>query len=106
MINHLLNKWIKIEIETTSKNEIGSPTESYSELKQTWGGVQFSGGRSVQDTNGENVITDAIFTIRYDARINYKCRIYYNSQYYKITHLELIGRNEGYRIRTIMFTAE
>ena len=80
MIAHLLNKWIKIEIETTAKNAIGSPKETYTELKSTWGGVQFTGGRSVQDSNGENVITDAIFTIRFDSRINYKCRIYYQNQ--------------------------
>ncbi len=75
-------------------------------LKYKWSGVQYLGGRTGADQYGENAQNDAIFTIRYDEDINYKCRIYYNDQYYKITHIELIGRNEGYRLRTIMFTVE
>lgn len=106
MIGHLLNKWIKIEIETTEKNDLGTPTENFSLLKYTWAGVQYLGGRSSADERGENVISDAVFTTRYDSKINYKCRVFYADQYYKITHIELIGRNEGLRLRTIMFYAD
>lgn len=106
MITNLLNKRIEVEIETTTKGGVGSPKETYIHLKFTWGGIEFTGGRTQTDQNGENVSSDAIFTLRYDPRYNYKCRFKYAGQYYKITHIEPIGRNEGYRFRTIKFENE
>jgi head-tail adaptor len=102
----LLDRYIRIEVGTPGKNDLGTPIEVYNLLYETWSGVQFVGGRSAQDSHGENIVSDAIFTVRYDERINYKCRVYYEKQYYKITHIETMGRKEGLRLKTIMFTTE
>lgn len=109
MIGHLLDKWIRIEIQgdpKNSKNEIGTPKATYEFLKDTKAGVQFTGGTSQKDDKGENAVIDAIFTIRHDDRINYKCRIYYLGQYYLIQYIEPIGRSEGLRLKTVMFVNE
>jgi head-tail adaptor len=106
MLTPLHNKYILIEKETTSKNSVGTPQEVYTTYKNTWSGVQYQGGRLTPDQYGETALSDAIFTVRYDPLINYKCRIFYGNQYYKITHIEIIGKNEGLRLRTITWTEE
>lgn len=106
MIIAELNRWIKIEIATRSKGSTGVPTEAYTDLFETWAGVSYGGGSFNSDNAGENIRVDAIFTIRYEPTVNYKCRIFYEMQYYKIDHIEIIGRNEGLRLKCIMFTEE
>lgn len=109
MIGHLLDKWIRLEIQTdpaNTKNNLGTPKVTYEFLKDTKAGVQFVGGTSQKDDKGENAVIDAIFTIRYDERVNYKCRVYYLGQYYSIQYIEPIGRKEGIRLKTIMFVNE
>jgi|APHig6443717817_1056837.scaffolds.fasta_scaffold00967_5 head-tail adaptor len=107
MIGHLLNKWLEIEIATVAKGTtVGQPKETFTLLKETRGGVLFTGGRMVNGSEGQNVATDATFTVRYDERINYKCRVKYLGQYYRITHIEPIGRSEGFNLKTIMWADE
>lgn len=101
-----LNRWIKIQKATRSKGATGVPTETWSDLFETWAGVSYGGGSPNSDNAGSNVRVDAIFTIRYEPLVNYRCRIFYELQYYTIDHIEIIGRNEGMRIKCIMFTDE
>ena len=101
-----LNRRIKIEKSTVTKNNIGSPIEGFTELRYTWATVNYPSGRMDNGEYGEVSRTDAVFTIRYDSRINYKCRIKYANQYYKIDHIEMIGRDEGLRLRCIKFEEE
>jgi len=101
-----LNRYIIIEVATMQKNNLGTPTENYTEYKRTWASVNYPAGRMDYAEHGEIARTDAVFTIRYDKNITYKHRVYYNSQYYKIEHIEEIGRREGLRLRTIMFIDE
>lgn len=101
-----LNRWIKIEKATVAKGSIGVPKETYTDLFETWAGVSYGGGSLNSDNAGENVRVDAIFTTRFEDQVNYKCRIFYEMQYYKIDHIEIIGRNEGLRIKTVRWTEE
>lgn len=102
-----LNRWITIEKATRSKSAtIGNPKDTYTTLYSTWAGVSYGAGSFNKDNVGSNVRVDAAFTIRYDSMVNYKCRILYNDQYYDIDHIEIIGRREGMRIKTILFTEE
>lgn len=106
MILHLLNHDVKIERETTAKNTIGTPRKTYVYWKNKMMGVQLTGGRTSQDPQGVTFATDAVFTCRHDDGIGYNCRFIYRGQIYEITHIEPIGRNEGMRIKTIMFIDE
>ena len=106
MLSSELNRWIAIEKATNAKGATGVPTDTYAALYETWAGVSYGGGSFNKDNAGSNVRIDATFTLRYDSEINYKCRILYESQYYAIDMIEIIGRNDGLRIRTIRYTEE
>ena len=102
MLAARLDTQITFEKETTAPNSIGTPVETYTTLKTKWATVTYGGGRTFGDLYAERTYTDTIFTIRYDAEIDYKCRILYNSSYYKIEHIEVLQRKRGMRIRTTM----
>ena len=106
MILHLLNRYVKIERETTAKNAVGTPRKTFTFWKEKAMGVQLSGGRTSQDPQGVTFATDAVFTCRYDEGIGYDCRLDYEGQRYTITHIEPIGRKEGLRLKAIMFIDE
>ena len=107
MLSGKLDKRITIEVETTTKDAtVGHPKETYSTLKTTYATVNVLSGGVEFHKEFEIASVTVLFTIRYDSRINYKCRILYNEKYYKILHIEEIGRKEGWKIRTIMFENE
>lgn len=100
MLGAFLNRIITIEQETTSVNAVGTPVETYAVLKKTFATVKYNNG-GTQFNEGAMPYTDTEFSIRFDERINYKCRVLYNTEYYKILHLELIGRKDGMRLKCI-----
>lgn len=101
-----LNKRIIIEKETTAKNALGTPTETYSTLKETAANVIVRSGTTEFGSEGALPFTRVEFLIRYDSRVNYKCRILYESQYYSIDHIEMIGRKHLQKIRCIVWEGE
>lgn len=106
MLSAELNRWIEIERATNAKGATGVPTDTYVSLYGTWAGVSYGGGSFNKDNAGSNARVDASITLRYDEEINYKCRIVYESQYYAIDHIEVIGRREGLRLKCIRYTTE
>lgn len=100
MLAARLDRKIVFERETTSRNAIGTPEETYAFLKGKYATVSYSTGRTYGDSFAERTSTDAVFTIRYDQDVNYKCRILYNGSYYVIRHIETLGRKESMRILT------
>jgi len=103
MYTSTLNKHIIIEKETTSKNALGTPTEEYAFLKEAYAGVWLKSGST--DYSGEGAIPYSYveFIIRYDDRVNYKCRIEYENQYYKINHIYVVGRQDWMRIQAVVW---
>ena len=93
MFTGLLRTRILIQKETTSSNKSGTPTESFEDLKYTYARKIFKGGDTEYADEGELPYTKTEFTVRYDSRINYKCRIYYGSKYYIIHHIA--NQNNG-----------
>lgn len=100
MISAALDTSITIEKETTTINAVGSPSETYAKLKDTWATIKDTSGGTRYE-NGEEPYTDTEFSIRYDVLVNYKCRVLYNSEYYKIIHIALIRRKDGMRLKCI-----
>ena len=72
-----LNRKIIFEKETTSKNAVGTPIETYVEYKNKYANVYVSGGSTEFGENSALPQTNIDFTIRYDSDITYKCRIKY-----------------------------
>lgn len=106
MLTQKLNKIIEIEKETTSVNEVGTPSESYEWMKNTYADVRVRTGATEYSEHGALPFTRVDFTIRYDSDVNYKCRIRYDNQYYSIDHIESIGRNQWMKIRTLVWESE
>jgi len=100
-----LNKFIIIEKEVTTTNSLGTPIETYSFLKESYAGVWLKGG-STQYTDGAIPFTNIEFVIRYDERVDYKCRVKYEGQYYKIKHIYVQGRKDWMRLQAIVWEKE
>lgn len=100
-----LNKHIIIEKETTTVNSLGTPVETYSFLKESYAGVWLKSGNT-QYSDGALPFSTVEFIVRYDERIDYKCRIYYEGQYYKIKHIYVQGRKDWQRVQAIVWESD
>ena len=101
-----LNRRITIEKESTAKNSVGTPTETYVNLKETAAKVLVTTGSTDYTGQGALPFTRISFTIRWDERVNYKCRIVYDDQYYEIDHIETLDRNHWMKISSIVWEGE
>ena len=103
MFTSLLNRNIIIEKETTSNNELGTPVETYSFLKSTKAFMRVLTGGTKYNQSEAEAYTYVEFTIRYDATVNYKCRILYEEQYYKVNHIQEKERRRFQTIRCVVW---
>lgn len=101
MVN--LNRLITIERESTTTNRVGTPQETYVFLKEAWANVFVASGNTQYGSEGQLPFSQNIFTVRYDDKIDYKCRIIYNNNYYKIEHIEEVERKHWLQIRTVVW---
>jgi SPP1 family predicted phage head-tail adaptor len=98
-----LNKSIVVEKETTSINANGTPIETYQFLKESYAGMTLRSGETQYSDMGALPFNNVEFLIRYDERINYKCRFKYEGQYYRIKHIQVLGRQDWMLIRAIVW---
>lgn len=99
----ILNRKITIQKSTVSKNDIGTVEDTWEDYKYAWANVYVRGGDTSYLNGQELPYTTTEFTIRYDEAMNYNYRIKFKNDYYKILHVEEMGRKEGLKIRTIIF---
>ena len=103
MLASLLNKQLTIEKEVTATNRVGTPTETYEFLKQSWAQKVQNTAVTQYDPQGQIPFSTDNFIIRYDEEINYKCRIIYNNNYYKIEGIDYIGRRHWMKLKCIVW---
>lgn len=103
MFASLLSKIITIEKESTATNRVGTPMETYVFLKQCRANKIPKSGTTQYNEYGQLPFSTDDFVIRYDDRIDYKCRLIYNNNYYKIEHIEEIGRKHWLKIQCIVW---
>ena len=103
MFTSVLNKQITIEKEATSTNRVGTPKETYTFFKQAWAQKVNKGVNTRYGAEGENPFSTDDFIIRFDEEINYKCRVIYNNNYYKIEGIEFIGRRHWMKLKCIVW---
>jgi SPP1 family predicted phage head-tail adaptor len=102
MIAGALNKRITIEKETTAKNAVGTPVETYAVLKKTFATIKYiTGGTDFNE--GAQAYSSHDFSIRFDSAVDYRCRIVFEGEYYKILAIELIGQKDGMRLKCIKY---
>ena len=99
----ILTRKITIQKATVSKNTIGTPSESWEDYKYAYANVYVRGGGTEYVDGQELPYTNVEFTIRYDADINYDYRIKYNNSYYKILHIQELGRKVGLKFNTVVW---
>jgi len=102
MLAGLMDKYIKLEVETTAKNPIGTPVETYILLRYTYASIKYTRGGTDFD-EAAHPFTYTEYSIRWMSDINYKCRILFDSEYYKILHIEKIGRKDGLRLKCVLW---
>lgn len=103
MLPYKLNKQIVIEKETSVKNAVGTIKEEYSFFKEVYADVFISSGSAQYAPEGTVPFTNVFMTVRYDKELDYKCRIVYNNNYYKIEHIEEIGRRHWMKLKVIVW---
>jgi SPP1 family predicted phage head-tail adaptor len=86
-----------------SDNSGGTPIEQFLFYRYKYANVKVVGGGTQNEALGNLPYTNIIFTIRYDPTVDYKCQIYYESSFYKIQHIELLGREAFMKITTTVY---
>jgi len=104
MLASLLNKQIVIELESTKTNSKGTPEESYEFLKEAWAQkIERPAASTQYAPEGQVPFSSDEFIIRFDEDINYKCRVIWNNNYYKIEGIDFIGRRHWMKLKCIVW---
>ena len=106
MYTSMLNKSVIIEKSTETTNAVGTPVENFSFLKESYAGMTLRDGNTAYTDTGELAFNNVEFLLRYDSRINYSCRLKYENQYYKIKHIQVVGRKDWMQVRAIVWEEE
>ena len=105
MIPGMMDRYITWELETTSLNNVGTPIETYSTLRTDFASISYK--RSGTDFDeAAHPFTYTEVSARWATDLDthkYKLRILYNSEYYKILHIQEIGRKDGLRYKCVLW---
>lgn len=106
MIAGRMDKFIRIEVETTSINDVGTPYEEYTFLRNVYASIKYPKSGTDFD-EAAHPFTYTEFTIRWMSDLDsYKNKVKWEGEYYKISHIEKIGRNEGLRYKCVLWDSE
>ncbi len=103
MLASLLDKQLVIEKEVTTTNRVGTPKETYEFFKETWAQKVQNKATTQYDANGQVPFSTDDFIIRFDEEINYKCRVIYQNNYYKIEGIDYIGRRHWMKLKCVVW---
>lgn len=84
---------------STTNTDFGGTTDSWPTLTfETWGSVQYAGGDATISSE-EKFYSGTIFlTVRYRSAITETMRVKISDVWYRITYIEVLGRNSGMKI--------
>ncbi len=102
MIIGKLDKRIQIYRPTFTQNNYGERSASFTLYGSRWAQVFHSTGGSKAEYEAESFVNTANvdFIIRFDSSITTADKILYKSQYYYITEIQEINRDEALRLKT------
>lgn len=90
-----LDKLITIEYDTgNTKNEGGEPVPDWQTYCQAWAKIESKSGSEAYEA--EQLVGTIVkeFTIHYQSGITQKMRVSYNSEYYDISYIAELGREQ------------
>ena len=95
-----MDRRVTIERYTATTDSWGHPTKTWSTLAEVW--AQKKEVRAVERTEQAQIVALSFtqFRIRYRNDVDTTMRISYGSQYYYITAVKELGRQEGLEIST------
>ena len=95
MIIGRLDRKVLFQRKSTTLNDTGNETESYTDLCYKW--VQFQPFRGKENTeSGQTVASNFyVWKCRYDSRLKPKDRAYYQGDYFEIVSVAPLGRREA-----------
>ena len=106
MIAGIMDKKIRVEVGTTAENAVGTPDVEYSFLRNVYMSVKYPRGGTEFD-EAAHPFTHTEFTSRWMSDLDsYKNRFKFEDEYYKILHIEKIGRHEGLRYKCVLWDSE
>ena len=94
-----LDRRITIEQKTEGLSSTGAVLDSsWGTLDTVWAKVIQKSGRELLVSDQVNAQADVVFRIRYRSDVTEKMRILYNSEYYDITYIKELGRQDALEI--------
>ena len=100
MLTQDLQYSIEFQRETESLNEAGVPSTAWTTCLVTYASKFVRTGRLVDGEHSTYPSNITEWRIRYNEDIDYGFRIKFKSQYYRITFIEELGRENVLRIET------
>jgi SPP1 family predicted phage head-tail adaptor len=88
-----MDRRIEIQVLTATRGASGGQKRTWAELATVWAEVDYKGGSEVYEAKEKTAINRVKFRIRYLATVTEENRISYDSNFYDITHIEVLGRN-------------
>ena len=96
-----LDRRITIQTLTATRGASGAQKRTWATLVTVWAEINYKAGGEVYEAKEKTAINKVKFRVRYLSTITETERILYDSNYYDILHIEVIGRN-----RYMILTAE
>lgn len=84
-------------------NSGGTPIETFKFYKYTYAGMKVRSGTTEANNLGLLPYTNVEWILRFDSLIDYRCQIKYYNKFYKIDHIEILGRKAWMRIQSSVY---
>jgi len=98
MLAGSLSERITIETRTKTEDSFGTPSSTWTTLKEVSAKVTQNPGQKIFNNNPDHLYHsyNTRFEFRYLSGFNYDCRIKYEGDYYTIQSIEKLRRNIGF----------
>jgi SPP1 family predicted phage head-tail adaptor len=93
-----LDRRILFQNQTITKQSNGEELSSWTSHAYRWAKAEQYSSSEINESGMLTVYSKAFFTVRYDAALNEKMRVYYDGKIYNIIGIEEIGRREYQKI--------
>lgn len=101
-VNNLSNR-IEIWKFDREDNSAGTPIETFKFYKYTYAGMRVTSGNTENNALGLLPYTNVEWTIRYDPVIDYRIQIKYYNKFYKVEHIQILGRKAWMKILSSVY---
>ncbi len=97
-MDYKLDRRLTLRAPTSTKDDFGEETETFSDIATVWCGVDVKTGREITQASQEVAINEKSFIIRYRTDVDEKCILIYDEKTYDIISVYEIGRKRFLQI--------